>query len=66
MTKRSQIRLSHDTYQLLLELRDPEAERVQDSIYELEWHIDRYSEGRLDFDFFACSGSIHMEAHSRW
>ena len=59
------MRLSYDTYQLLLDLRDPEAQRVQESIEDLEWCASRYSEGRLDFDFFARSGSLHMEAYTR-
>lgn len=61
----NQIRLSYDTYQLLLDLHDPEAKQVQECIFDLECCASRYSEGRLDFNFFARSGSLHMEAYTR-
>lgn len=59
------IQISYETYELLLELRDPEAQRMQDTMFDMECHASRYSEGRLDFLFFCQSGSLHMEGRSR-
>jgi hypothetical protein len=59
------IQLSYETYQLLLDLRDREAEQCQECMWDMECHASRYSEGRLDFVFFSQSGSLYMEGSSR-
>jgi len=59
------MQLSYATYRLLLDLHDPEAERVRDCMWDLEWSASRRSEGRLYFAFFTQSGSLGMEAHTR-